>query len=72
MAKPSLDGGVTHYDVSADLQFDIELVTIVELPGPVTGQPQRPYGSLERRLRNARTVVEYTEGLVHDVQHPED
>lgn len=52
-------------DMDLDLTFDVEMAEVVDSPHPVTGVPQRPWGSLDKRmLALLRAVEEYTGGLI--------
>lgn len=52
-------------DLDLNFTFDVEMAEVVDSPHPITGVPQRPWGSLDKRMRALlRAVEEYTEGLI--------
>lgn len=58
-------GPLRREDLDLGFSFEVEMAEVVDSPHPVTGVPQRPWGSLDKRMYALlRAVVEYTEGLV--------
>lgn len=52
-------------DLDLNFVFEVEMAEIVDSPHPATGEPQRPWGPLDKRMHALlRAVLEYTEGLV--------
>ena len=58
-------GALRREDLDLNFTFDVEMAEVVESPHPVSGVPQRPWGSLDKRmLALLRAVEEYAEGLI--------
>jgi hypothetical protein len=56
---------ITPGHLDLDLVLEIDTAGVTDSAQPVTGTPQRPWGSLDRRMQALiRAVEEYTEGLV--------
>ncbi|MCW2540969.1 MAG: hypothetical protein JWN95_2694 [Frankiales bacterium] len=66
------DETITPKHLDLDLVLEVDTADVTNSPDPVTGTPQRPWGSLGRRMQAlVRAVEEYTEGLVtiaHEIQ----
>ena len=58
-------GVLRREDLDLNFTFDVEVAEVVDSPHPVTGVPQRPWGSLDKRmLASLRAVEDYTEELI--------
>lgn len=60
------DGQPGRQHMDFDLILEVELASVNKSPHPTTDVAQRPWGSLDHRLRALlRAVTEYTEGLLY-------
>lgn len=58
-------GPLRREDLDLNFTFDVEIAEVEESPHPLTGTPQRPWGSLDKRMHALlRSVIEYTEGVI--------
>jgi hypothetical protein len=47
-----------------NVEFEVDLAEVTESPHPVSGEPRRPWGGLDKRLQALhRAVLEYVSGL---------
>ena len=47
-----------------NVEFEVELAEVTESPHPVSGDPVRPWGGLDKRLQALhKAVLEYVTGL---------